>query len=210
MNYSKKILLAMKAIILINIFSSAQVFADEPFIGEIRQFPYTFCPRGWVDTNGSLLAISQNTALFAILGTTFGGDGRSTFAVPNLKARVAKGEGRGPGLANVFLGERTGVETFTYTGGAPAHTHSATTVSTVHASTADGNTSVPSGGVLADDGRDRIYNQEVPDVTLNAQSVLSDTTLANSAAGSSTVNRRQPFLGMRFCIATIGLFPSRG
>lgn len=209
MNYSKKILLAMKAIILIHIFSSAQVFADEPFIGEIRQFPYTFCPRGWVDTNGSLLAISQNTALFAILGTTFGGDGRTTFGVPNLKARVAKGEGRGPGLITVVLGERTGVETFTYTGGVPAHTHSATTVSTVHASTADGNTSVPSGGVLADDGRDRIYNQEVPDVTLNAQTVLSDTTLANSAVGSSTVNRRQPFLGMRFCIATIGLFPSR-
>ena len=209
MNYSKKILLVMKAIILIHIFSSAQAYADEPFIGEIRQFPYTFCPRGWVDTNGSLLAISQNTALFAILGTTFGGDGRTTFGVPNLKARVAKGEGRGPGLANVALGERTGVETFTYTGGVPAHTHSATTVSTVHASTADGNTSVPSGGVLADDGRDRIYNQEVPDVTLNAQTVLSDTTLANSTAGSSTVNRRQPFLGMRFCIATIGLFPSR-
>jgi microcystin-dependent protein len=209
MNCSKKILLIIKAVILTNMFASVQVFADEPFIGEIRQFPYSFCPRGWADTNGSLLAISQNTALFSIIGTTYGGDGRSTFGLPNLKARVAKGVGNGPGLANVVWGERNGVETFTYTGGVPAHSHSATTTSIVHASTADGNTSAPSGGVLADDGRDRVYNQEAPDVSLNAQTVLSETTLVSSASGSSIVNRRQPFLGMRFCIATVGLFPSR-
>lgn len=209
MNCSRKILLIIKAVILTNIFASVQVFADEPFIGEIRQFPYNFCPRGWADTNGGLLPIAQNTALFAIIGTTYGGDGRSTMGLPNLKARVAKGEGRGPGLADVRLGQLNGVETFSYSGGVPAHSHSATTTSTVHASSADGNTSIPSGGVLADDGRDRIYNQEVPDVTLNAQTVLSDTTLANSAAGASAINRRQPFLGMRFCIATTGLFPSR-
>lgn len=209
MNCSRKILLMVKAMILTNILASAQVFADEPFIGEIRQFPYNFCPRGWVDTNGSLLAISENTALFAIIGTTYGGDGRTTMGLPNLKARVAKGAGNGPGLTNVALGELNGVETFAYTGGVPAHSHSAATTSTVHASSTAGNTSAPSGGVLADDGRDRIYNQEVPDVTLNAQTVLSTTTLANSSSGASTINRRQPSLGVRFCIATIGLFPTR-
>jgi microcystin-dependent protein len=210
MNYSIKILLVLKIIILSTVLATTQVWADEPFIGEIRQFPYNFCPRGWTETNGVLLSISQNTALFSIVGTIYGGDGRTTFAVPNLNARVAKGDGRGPGLTSVRLGERAGAEFFNYTGGVPAHTHNATTTSIVHASSADGNTPAPANGLLADDGRDRVYNKEVPDVTLNTQSVISDTTLADSPApSSSSINRRQPFLGMRFCIATTGLFPSR-
>jgi microcystin-dependent protein len=210
MNYSTKILLVVKMIVLSNVLATTQVWADEPFIGEIRQFPYSFCPRGWTETNGALLSISQNTALFSILGTTYGGDGRTTFGVPDLNARVAKGDGNGPGLNDVRLGEKNGVESFNYTGGVPAHTHNATTASTVHASSADGNTPAPANGLLADDGRDRVYNQEIPDVSLNALSVISDTTLADSPApSSSSVDRRQPFLGMRFCIATAGLFPSR-
>lgn len=210
MNYSTKILLVVKIIIISNVLATTQVWADEPFIGEIRQFPYNFCPRGWTETNGSLLSVAANTALFSIVGTTYGGDGRTTFGVPNLNARVAKGDGHGPGLNAVQLGGMSGVESFNYTGGVPAHTHSATTTTVVHASSADGTTSAPADGLLADDGRDRVYNQDAPDVTLNSQSVISDTILANSPAPvSNSINRRQPFLGMRFCLATVGLYPSR-
>lgn len=197
---------------LVNLVTVSNALADQPFIGEIRTFPYTFCPRGWVDTNGQLLPIAQNTALFAVIGTIYGGDGRSTLAVPNLEGRVPLGFGTGPGLSTIAMGQRGGVEQVSLAGQAiPGHSHSASTTTTVNVSTADGNVQAPSNGVLADDGRDRVYNSEVPDTTMNAASITSQTTLSES--GSETpqpMSRRQPYLSVRYCMATIGLFPSRG
>jgi microcystin-dependent protein len=97
---------------------------SEPFIGEIRLFPYDFAPRGWAFCHGQLLSIAQNTTLFALLGTTYGGDGRSTFALPDLRGRVAVSSGEGPGLSAYELGGVGGVESVTLTEGEmPAHTH---------------------------------------------------------------------------------------
>ena len=87
--------------------------ATEPFLGQLALLPYTFCPRGWTEANGQLVAISSNTALFSLLGTTYGGDGRTNFALPDLRGRVPLGQGQGPGLSNIQLGEQSGAESVT-------------------------------------------------------------------------------------------------
>src|SRR4051794_12970439 len=115
----------------------------DPFVAEIRIFPFNFAPRGWAFCNGQLLPISQNTALFALLGTTYGGDGRSTFALPNLQGRAAMQPGQGPGLSPHDLGELDGTETVTLLATeTPAHNHQVT------ASRSDGIEQAPGGQLL--------------------------------------------------------------
>lgn len=174
----------------------AQAGAD-PFIGEIMLVGYTFCPRGWTEANGQLLPISQNTALFSLYGTTYGGDGRTTFALPDLRGRVPMHLGQGPGLSNRALGQGGGSETNTLTvNQMPPHSHSLNALSTA------GNNSNPAGRLLADDGSDRIYSTGTPDVSLSAAAV-------GSAGGGQAVNNMQPFLVMRYCVALQGVYPSR-
>jgi microcystin-dependent protein len=176
--------------------------ASEPFLGQIIMFGGNFAPRGWALCDGQLLAISSNQALFSILGTIYGGDGRTTFGLPGLRGRVAMHPGNGPGLSSRRLGEKGGTETNTLTvPNLPAHNHAAT----LHASSGAGNVPDPAGSVLAKKNRTNIYsNSATPDVTMNSASV----TTANTGGGQA-VNNVQPFLAVNYIIALEGIFPSR-
>lgn len=197
--------------IAVSAFTVSNAMADEPFIGEIRAFSGNYCPRGWVEADGRLIQVADNPALYSIMGSIYGGDGRTTFGLPTLQGRVALGKGNGPGLASKSLGQKGGAETLSLAGfDIPAHTHSATTTTVIHASSSDGNTSAPSGALLADDGRDRIYNSNSPDVTLKSDAATSVSTV--SSAGDSNPDaftRRHPYIGIKYCIALDGMFPSR-
>lgn len=166
----------------------------EPFIGEIIMFGGNFAPRGWAFCNGQLLPISENTALFSILGTTYGGDGRTTFALPDFRGRAVVHAGRGPGLSDYDLGQKGGSETNTLTvNQLPAHQH-------VINAKEEADAADPSGNYIAGTG-------------LNAFGTTADRTMnANSTAntgGGQSVNNVQPFLGLNYIIALQGTYPSR-
>jgi microcystin-dependent protein len=169
----------------------------DPFVAEIRIFPFNFAPKGWAFCNGQLLPISQNTALFALLGTFYGGDGKSTFALPNLQGSFAMGAGDGGGLSQRFLGEQGGETTVTLLQSEiPVHTHFATALDAV------GDTPVPTGNILARyPGTYQTANQQ-----LNAMNPIE-----LAIAGSSLPhNNLQPYLTLNFIIAMQGVFPARG
>ncbi|HWQ11950.1 MAG TPA: tail fiber protein [Roseiflexaceae bacterium] len=169
----------------------------DPFVAEIRIFPFNFAPTGWAWCDGQLMPISQNTALFALLGTTYGGDGRSTFALPNLQGRAPMHPGQGPGLSLHDLGETGGSETVTLTEPEiPAHSHA------LRASPDDGDLTAPAPDrSLARSGGGFAY-QSTASVALGAQAL----TLAG---GSQPHNNMQPYLTLYFCIALQGIFPPR-
>lgn len=172
---------------------------SEPFIAEIRIFAGNFAPRSWAFCDGQLLPISQNTALFSLIGTTYGGDGRSTTALPNLKGRAPMHPGRGPGLTSRRLGQRGGVETVALSEAQmPNHTH------TLRASDSRGRSGTPTNSALAEP-RDGILYQNNTSANLGA---MNDAALQN-AGGSQTHNNMQPFIAMNFIIALQGLYPSR-
>ena len=165
------------------------------FIGEIRMFAGNFAPRGWILCQGQLLAISSNTALFSILGTTYGGNGTSTFALPDLRSRVPVGVGQGPGLSDIVLGEVAGSETITLSAGQiPAHTHTVQ----MPASTGAQTSNRPTGAYQASG---------------NAYSSVADTTMAAATSASSGGNQAHsnlpPYLGMNYILCVEGIFPSR-
>lgn len=169
---------------------------SEPFIAEIRIFAGNFAPRGWAFCDGQLLPISQNTALFSLIGTTYGGDGRSTTALPNLQGRAPMHPGRGPGLTDRRLGQRGGVEMVTLTEAQmPQHTH------TMFGSEERGDTTNAVGNYLGA-GTDMFATSSTSGTTL-AEAVLPNT------GGSQAHNNMQPFLTMNFIIALVGLYPSR-
>lgn len=171
---------------------------SEPFLAEIRIFAGNFAPRGWAFCNGQLLPISQNTALFSLIGTTYGGDGRSTTALPNLKGRAPMHPGRGPGLTSRRLGQRGGVEMVTLTEAQmPNHTHA------LKAANAPAEQSAPQNNSLARSINGTVYRNGGTLVQ------MSDRALPN-AGGSQAHNNVQPFLTMNFIIALVGLYPSRG
>lgn len=171
--------------------------SGEPLMGEIMLTGITFCPRGWADANGQLLPIAQNTALFSLFGTTYGGDGRTTFALPDLRGRVPIHLGQGPGLSNRVQGSRGGSETNTLTvGQLPSHSHA------LNATSENGTTPDPSGNLLANDGNDRIYASGTP----NTQ--MASSAVGNAGSGQA-VNNMQPFVTMRYCVALQGIYPSR-
>jgi microcystin-dependent protein len=171
---------------------------SEPFIAEIRMFTYTFAPRSWAYCDGQLLPISQNTALFSLIGTTYGGDGQTTFALPNLQGRVPMHPGRGPGLTQRRLGESVGQPTVSLTESEiPAHTHR------LRASQALGTSTSPSGEYAAAYGGNRVYADEPQNLVQ-----MSPAALQTSGAGNEHENR-QPYLVVSFCIALQGLYPSR-
>ncbi|MCK7613615.1 phage tail protein [Roseibium sediminicola] len=173
---------------------------SEPFIAEIRIFAGNFAPRGWAFCDGQLLPIAEHTALFSLIGTTYGGDGRSTTALPNLEGRAPMHPGRGPGLTARRLGERVGVETVTLTEAQiPSHRH------TVRANLNVGN--LPNPGTthsLARSGSDRLYHS---DTTTNQVDMASETL--STSGGSQAHANVQPYLVLNYIIALVGLYPSR-
>ena len=173
---------------------------SEPFVAEIRIFAGNFAPRGWAFCNGQLLPISQNTALFSLIGTTYGGDGRTTTALPNLEGRAPMHPGRGPGLTDRRLGQKGGVETVTLTEAQmPNHTH------TMMASMEEGDRRTPaSNRSLAESLGGSIYQSNT-----SANLVPMDERSLPDAGGSQAHNNLQPFLTMNFIIALVGLYPSR-
>lgn len=170
----------------------------DPFIGEVKLFAGNFAPRGWAFCEGQLLPISQNSALFSIIGTIYGGDGRTTFALPDLRGRVAIGPGNGPGLSSYREGTKGGVEHVTLTTNQmPSHHHA------INAVTAVGNSTTPTNHLLADSAAfDNEFSSASPDTQ------MSNNMVSNSG-GSQSHENRQPFLAIYYIIALQGVFPSR-
>lgn len=192
----------MKKILFIIVLmaSSHQLFAQDGFIGEIRMFAGNFPPKYWHYCDGTILPIAQNTALFSILGTTYGGNGQSTFALPDLRGRVPIHAAQGAGLRNYMLGETGGTESNTLNiSQLPAHTHTITVTQQV--SNADGTSDDPTG--------------RYPALSKNAYSTTSNATGAAPTAtafatgSSQPVNNVQPFLGVNYIICLYGIYPSR-
>ncbi len=178
---------------------------SEPFIGEIKMVGFNFAPRGWAFCDGQLLPISQNEALFSLLGTIYGGDGRTTFALPDLRGRVPIHPGNGPGLSSYRPGQKGGVETVMLNAAQmPAHNHAA--AGTAKAVNGSGDNTSPSGNNWAALARENAYSDAAADGTMAADNVT--VTVANTG-GSQAHENRQPYLSITFCIALVGIYPSR-
>lgn len=173
----------------------------EALIGQITLFAGNFAPRGWAFCHGQLLSISQNVALFSILGTTYGGDGQTTFALPDLRSRVPLGTASGPGLSYIELGEMGGSEhAILNVSNMPAHNHPATVRASSQFSSGDS----PSGRYLGvNPNGDGIYD-DTPNTSMGDNMVQ-----VGVAGGSQPFSIRNPFLGMNYIICMEGIFPSR-
>ncbi len=172
---------------------------SEPFLGMIMIVPYNFSPRGWAFCNGQILPIAQNTALFSLLGTTFGGNGQTTFALPDLRGRVPNSSGQGPGLSSYDLGQVGGTENETITiNQMPGHNH----VVQVGCNTEDSTTTNPSAA-YAGNATANMYNAAATSGAFMANPTVSIT------GGSQPISLLQPYLTLNFCIALEGIFPSR-
>ncbi len=186
---------------------------SDPFLGEIRQVGFNFAPRGWAFCDGQLLPIAQNTALFSLLGTQYGGDGRTTFALPDLRGRSPVGIHHGPGLSPIEIGEKGGTESVTLNQTQmPSHEHSAEARIAIPANStsADTNPAPATNSVLgpaSNSGRPgALYSNETPNTTLQP---FNSPVTVQSSGGGQPVQTRNPFLGMNFVIAVEGIFPSR-
>lgn len=174
---------------------------DSPMLGGMCVFAGNFAPRGWALTNGQVMSISANTALFSILGTTYGGDGKTTFALPDTRGRAVIGAGSGPGLSNYQLGQKGGLETVTLT---QAQLPVITPTATVHAQSSAGNSDNPGNNVWAVLSRQNIYSNTAPNVTMSTSAVT-----INSFGSGEAHENRTPFIAMNWIIATQGIYPTR-
>ncbi len=178
--------------------------ALDPFIGEIYMFAGNFAPSGWAFCNGQLLPIDQNQALFSLLGTTYGGNGQTTFALPNLQSRVPLHPGQGPGLTNRFQGEVAGTENVSIQSTQlPAHSHAVT----LNASTGPANTANPAAAVMAASDAGLYATGVTPGVTLAGASLALGTSAGGGAVGQPHDNV-QPYQTVNFIISLYGIFPS--
>ena len=178
----------------------------EPFIAEVRMFGCDFAPRGWAECLGQLMPISQNSALFSLVGTTYGGDGRTTFGVPDFRARTPMHSGDGPGLTPRQLGEKSGLDAITLNSAQiPQHNH------TLRGAFAPGTTNAPSSTRAvafespAED--DNIFY--IADKDTGSLDRTMAATAFGQTGGSQAHENRQPFIGVTFCIALTGIYPSR-
>lgn len=170
----------------------------DPFVAEIRIFPFNFAPKGWAMCSGQILPISQNTALFSLLGTQYGGNGTSTFALPNLQGNVPIGMGNGPGLTPYVIGQTGGQPTVTLLQTEiPSHAHGFNASTTGGQTTPSGNSWGPVGK-----GRSPVYHAAGGGVQMLAGNLLP-------SGGSQPHNNSQPYLTLNLCIALQGIFPAR-
>jgi len=174
---------------------------SQQFVGEIEIFGFNFAPLGWALCAGQLLPISQNTALFSLLGTQFGGDGKSTFALPNLQGTIPVSQGQGPGLNPYNMGEIEGVETVTLIiNEIPQHTH------TLVASASAGRIETPSSAVvpgLTERGTPPVY------AAAPTAGAAMNPSMVGTAGGNLPHNNMMPYLTLNYCIALTGIFPAR-
>ena len=169
----------------------------QPFIGEIRLFAGTFAPIGWEFCNGQLMPISENDALFTLIGTTYGGDGQQTFALPDLQSRVPLHMGQGPGLQSYQIGEQAGVESVTLTTNqTPSHSHA------FLASTAPGGSNTPQGNVVATPSVTKLYRLATPSDPMAAN-------LISPTGGSQPHENLMPYVAINYIISMFGVFPSQ-
>ena len=176
-------------------FNNAKA-ASDPFIGEVMWNAATFCPVGWAEADGQILTISDNAALFALLGITYGGDGRTTFALPDLRGRVSLHEGQGPNLNNYSQGQQGGSEQVTLTTSQiPSHNH------VVNASS--GSSDKNAAGSILGSAKQKVY-----DAPISADTTLAASAISNTGGGQAHENR-PPYVTLKACIALVGLFPSR-
>lgn len=171
---------------------------SEPFVGEIRMFAGNFAPRGWAFCDGQLLAVSQNDALFSLLGTIYGGDGRTTFGLPDLRGRIPIHAGHGPGLSERRLGAKFGSEKETLTvNQLPSHHHQIRASNDVANELQPASNRVPAQALTAD-----LYQSAAPAVGMNPAAV-------SHVGGSRSHTNLMPFLCVHFIIALVGIYPSR-
>lgn len=182
---------------------------SDPFIGQMMLVPYSFCPRDWANADGQLLAISQYSALFSLMGTTYGGDGRTTFGLPDLRGRVPLHVGTGAGLSTVVQGQKSGRERVTLTvNEMPSHNH---LVNANNGENGFGDRKGPANDFL---GSPNVNDPNSPEEDLyiyadQDPNVQMDPRMITHNGGSQPVNIRNPYLGMRWCIALQGIYPSR-
>jgi len=185
-----------------------------PYLSEIKLFPFNFAPRNWALCAGQLLPINQNQALFALLGTTYGGNGVTTFALPDLRGRAPAGFGQGPGLASYVLGERSGAEAVALAiAEMPAHTHTvnlSNLSATLPCRNETANQRGPAGAVQALEATDATatYSSAFPDAVEGSSAIVPAIAVSNVGAGTEH-NNMQPYLVLNYCIALIGIFPSQ-
>ena len=195
----RMLMAAAGAAALATSLGAAPASAQTPYIGEIRIMPYSFCPQDYARTHGQLLSIADNQALFSLIGTTFGGDGRNTFALPDLRGRVIVGGGEGPGLTPRVQGQQFGQERVTLDiNEIPNHSHS------VRASSQGPNDPDPSGDTFGTfpPGNNIFYSGTTLDETMNPNMIAP-------AGGGQSHENIQPSLVLNFCIALDGLYPPR-
>ncbi|HEY3780533.1 MAG TPA: tail fiber protein [Fimbriimonadaceae bacterium] len=172
---------------------------SDQFVGEIRPFPFNFAPTGWAMCQGQIMSISQNTALFSLLGTYYGGDGKSTFALPNLQGNVAINQGQSPGEQQYTIGETAGAATVALTlSQMPAHNHR------VNARATQGTSSHPTGNMFAE----AEYHVPEPFYDSTSSATLSGAALVPYGSNAAHTNL-QPYLVINYCIALQGIFPPR-
>jgi microcystin-dependent protein len=193
---------------LLFLLFAKSVFAQDQFLGEIRLFAGNFAPTGWVFCEGQLMPIQPNTALFSLLGTVYGGNGSTTFALPDLRDRMAVGLGQGPGLSHFDQGQMGGEDRVVLVpNNLPAHNHTAE----IKISTAEGTTSVPASDKSLASPNHNFNNTTVPGKGyVPTVGTVTLTTMTTSATGNSTpLNVVQPVLPVRYIIALQGIFPQR-
>ncbi len=185
-------------VLLLGLSFSNTIQAQEAYLGDIKLTAINFNQRNWTSCEGQLLPISQNQALFSLLGTQYGGDGRTTFGLPDLRGRVPIGQGNGPGLSNYFQGNQGGLETTTLsTSNLPPHNHP------VNGIVEDGDSASPTGTLPAGTKLlDKEYSTGGTATTMNANMV------GNTGNGTAA-NNMQPYVTLRYVICVVGLFPSR-
>jgi microcystin-dependent protein len=180
----------------------------DPYLGEIKMFGFNFAPLGWAFCNGGTLPISSNSALFALLGTTFGGNGTTTFGLPDLRGRFPMHFGNGPGLSGRVMGEVGGSESTTLVAtNLPPHTHSISATGAMPCSNGPGNADDPTTKIPAGSATDENYT--VPGSATGTMAPLTVTGTSGSTGAGAAFTNMPPFLAVNFCIALQGIFPSR-
>lgn len=184
-------------------FASAPVQAQERYLGEIFTFGGTFCPRGSLSLDGQLLSVASNSALFSLVGTIYGGDGRTTFGLPDLRGRSPMHTGTGAGLSPRPIGQRFGSESYVLSANnLPSHTH------TAHVNVARVNATVrnPISSAFARDVANAYDRDNAPDSNFR---MSAGTVTLDSTGNNSSVNNMQPFMTLRYCMMSTGIYPSR-